>query len=202
MAAFARAPPPCRPTPYGDRSYGLNVTGNMAVPVRGFHADAVILETDSVRWPSPYVHGQCMAASYPRFPGGRRHFGIDSVWRLALQRSSKENWLLPKHHVHRVTLRLPFTHVSLPRVLMGRQRTVPTFPGSVSDVILTTLSRPGSSSKVLSPARRPAVSALAGARSPSERKDAGEGTDPTLVTRGRARADLETRDNRLHRVFP
>lgn len=201
MAAFARAPPPCRPTPYGGRSYGLNVTGNMAAPVCGFHADAVILETDSVRWPSPYVHGQCMAASYPRSPGGRRHFGIDSVrWRLALQRSSKEKRLLPKHHVPRVTLRLPFTHVSLPRVLMGRQRTVPMFPRSVSDVILTTLSRPGSSSKVLSPARRPAASALAGARSPSERKDAGEGPDPG--DKGPSHSRPRNPRHRLHRVFP
>lgn len=39
--------------------------------LRDFHADAIILESDSVRWLSPYVHRQHMAASCLRLLLGR-----------------------------------------------------------------------------------------------------------------------------------
>lgn len=39
--------------------------------LRDFHADAIIVESDSVRWLSPYVHRQHMAASYLRLLLGR-----------------------------------------------------------------------------------------------------------------------------------
>lgn len=83
---------------------------------------------------------------------------IDSVrQRFALRRSSKKEWLLPKHYLYQVTLTLPFGYFPLPHVLIGRQQTVcfsaakETFPPVMSPMSpSTTLSRPHSSFQFLS----------------------------------------------------
>lgn len=44
-------------------------------PLHDFDTDAIILESDSVRWPSSCVHRQHLAASCSRLPRGRRYVG-------------------------------------------------------------------------------------------------------------------------------